>query len=132
MTLSVTVVAVFQCLTLKAYSAIAAPSSCATLPKLNASAPFFGAKKGALAFSFGNVAQDEGAAMAEYAFKVKHWKTATTVTDNVIVYFKNIVQAFTVRYRELGGKIVDTESFTSGDKTIQNVVSRVNQKKADV
>jgi branched-chain amino acid transport system substrate-binding protein len=92
----------------------------------------FGAKKGALAFSFGNVAQDEGAAMAEYAYKVKHWKTAATVTDNVIVYFKNIVQAFTVRYKQLGGKIVDTESFTSGDKTIQNVVSRVNGKKADV
>jgi branched-chain amino acid transport system substrate-binding protein len=92
----------------------------------------FGAKKGALAFSFGNVAQDEGAAMAEYAYKVKHWRTATTVTDNVIVYFKNIVQAFTDRYKQLGGKIVDTESFTSGDKTIQNVVSRVNGKKADV
>ncbi len=92
----------------------------------------FGSKKGALAFSFGNVAQDEGAAMAEYAFKVKKWKTAATVTDNVIVYFKNIVQAFTDRYKQLGGKIVDTESFTSGDKTIQNVVSRVNGKSADV
>jgi len=92
----------------------------------------FGPKKGALAFSFGNVAQDEGAAMAEYAFKVKHWKTAITVTDNVIVYFKNIVQAFTVRYKQLGGNIVDTESFTSGDKTIQNVVSRVNGKTADL
>ena len=33
-------------------------------------------RRGRLAFSFGNVAQDEGAAMAEYAYKVKHWKTA--------------------------------------------------------
>jgi branched-chain amino acid transport system substrate-binding protein len=89
-------------------------------------------KKGKLAFSFGNAAQDEGAAMAEYAYKVKKWKTATTVTDNVIVYFKNIVQAFTDRFKQLGGSIVDAESFTSGDKTIQNVVSRVNQHKADV
>src|SRR5581483_7426090 len=88
--------------------------------------------KGKLAFSYGNVAQDEGAAMAEWAYNVKHWRTAVTVTDNVIVYFKNIVQAFTSRYRELGGKIVDSESFTSGDKTIQNVVSRVNQQKAQV
>ncbi len=91
----------------------------------------FGAK-GKLAFTFGNVAQDEGAAMAEYAYNVKHWTTAITVTDNVIVYFKNIVQAFTQRYKQLGGKIVDAESFTSGDKTIQNVVSRVNQQKGDV
>ena len=87
---------------------------------------------GKLAFSYGNVAQDEGAAMAEYAYNVKHWTTAITVTDNVIVYFKNIVQAFTSRYKQLGGKIVDAESFTSFDKTIGSVVSRVNQQKADV
>jgi branched-chain amino acid transport system substrate-binding protein len=91
----------------------------------------FGAK-GRLAFSYGNVAQDEGAAMAEYAYNVKHWKTATTITDNVIVYFKNVVQAFTSRYKQLGGKIVGAESFTAGDKTINSVVSRVNQKKAAV
>ena len=91
----------------------------------------FGAK-GKLAFSFGNVAQDEGAAMAEYAYKVKHWTTAVTITDNVIVYFKNIVQSFTSRFKQLGGTIADAESFTSGDKTIQNVVSRVNDHKADV
>ena len=91
----------------------------------------FGAK-GKLAFSYGNVAQDEGAAMAEYAFSVKHWKTAITITDNVIVYFKNIVQAFTSRFTQLGGKIVDHESFTAGDKTIGSVVSRVNSHKAAV
>jgi branched-chain amino acid transport system substrate-binding protein len=91
----------------------------------------FGAK-GRLAFSYGNVAQDEGAAMAEYAYGVKHWKTAITVTDNVIVYFKNIVQAFTSRFTQLGGKIVDSESFTAGDKTISSVVSRVNSHKAAV
>jgi branched-chain amino acid transport system substrate-binding protein len=91
----------------------------------------FGAK-GKLAFSIGNVAQDEGAAMAEFAFKVKHWKTAITVTDNLTVYFKEIPQAFAVRFKQLGGKIVDQESYTTGDKTIQNVVSRVNSHKADV
>ena len=87
---------------------------------------------GKLAFSYGNVAQDEGAAMAEYAYNVKHWTTAITVTDNLLVYFKNIVQAFTSRFKQLGGKIVDAESFTSFDKTIGNVVSRVNAQKADV
>jgi branched-chain amino acid transport system substrate-binding protein len=91
----------------------------------------FGAA-GKLAFSYGNVAQDEGAAMAEYAYNVKHWKTAVTVTDNLLVYFKNAVAAFTSRFKQLGGKIVDSESFTSFDKTIGNVVSRVNGQKADV
>ena len=87
---------------------------------------------GKLAFSYGNVAQDEGAAMAEYAYNVKHWTTATTVTDNLLVYFKNVVAAFSSRFKQLGGKIVDAESFTSFDKTIGNVVSRVNAQKEDV
>jgi branched-chain amino acid transport system substrate-binding protein len=89
----------------------------------------FGAA-GKLAFSYGNVAQDEGAAMAEYAYNVKHWKTAITVTNNLLVYFKNIIQAFTSRYTQLGGKIVDSESYTTGQNQVQGVVSRVNAHKA--
>lgn len=91
----------------------------------------FGAA-GKLAFSFGNVAQDEGAAMAEYAVKKKHWKTAVTLTDNLLVYFKNVCQAFTVRFKQLGGNVVDAESFTQGDKTIESVSGRVAGKKADM
>jgi branched-chain amino acid transport system substrate-binding protein len=83
----------------------------------------FGAA-GKLAFSFGNVAQDEGSAMAEYAIR-RGWKTAVTVTDNAIAYFQNICQAFTARYKQLGGTIAGAESFTQGDKTVGNAVSRV-------
>jgi branched-chain amino acid transport system substrate-binding protein len=89
----------------------------------------FGAA-GKLAFSYGNVAQDEGAAMAEYAYNVKHWKTAITVSNNLLVYFKEIIQAFTSRYKQLGGKIVDSESYTTGQNQVQGVVSRVNAHKA--
>ena len=49
----------------------------------------FGAK-GRLAFSFGNVAQDEGSAMAQYAWG-RGWRTAALATDTVIVYFKDVV-----------------------------------------
>lgn len=87
--------------------------------------------KGRLAFSFGNAAQDEGAAAAEYAYKVKHWKSATVVTDNLLRYFKDVCKAFSVRFAQLGGKVVSQESFTQGDKTINNVVSRVNGQKSD-
>jgi branched-chain amino acid transport system substrate-binding protein len=87
--------------------------------------------KGKLGFSYGNAAQDEGAAAAEYAYKVKHWKTADVVTDNLLRYFQDVCKAFTVRFQQLGGKIVAQESFTQGDKTINNVVSRVNGEKAD-
>jgi len=93
----------------------------------------FGAK-GALAFSFGNVAQDEGSAMAQYAWG-RGWRSAALATDSVIVYFKNIVQAFKARWQQLGGKIVAQESYqdpTFGGNNVQNAVTRLNNVKADV
>src|SRR5580765_4970852 len=88
--------------------------------------------KGRLAFSFGNVAQDEGSAMAQYAWG-KGWKSASLATDTVIVYFKNVVQAFKARFAQLGGKIVDEETYHSlGGNDVQNAVSRLNSEKADV
>jgi len=88
--------------------------------------------KGALAFSYGNVAQDEGAAMAEWAYNTKHWKTASLATNNLLVYFKTVVQAFKSRFTQLGGKIVDQESFTTGQNDVGNAVSRLNGVKSDV
>ena len=91
----------------------------------------FGAK-GKLAFSFGNVAQDEGSAMAQYAY-AKGWRSAALATDGVIVYFKNVVQAFKVRFTQLVGKIVDQETYHSlGGNDVNNAVSRLNNVKADV
>jgi len=88
--------------------------------------------KGKLAFSFGNVAQDEGSAMAQFAW-AKGWRSAGLATDTVIVYFKNVIQAFKARFTQLGGKIVDEESYQSlGGSNVQNAVSRLNAKKADV
>ncbi|MGZ4425248.1 MAG: ABC transporter substrate-binding protein, partial [Gaiellaceae bacterium] len=80
----------------------------------------------------GNVAQDEGSAMAQYA-RSRGWKTAALATDTVIVYFKNVVQAFEVRFKQLGGKIVANETYQSlGGNNVQNAVSRLNNVKADV
>ena len=91
----------------------------------------FGAK-GRLAFSFGNVAQDEGSAMAEYAW-AKGWKSASLATDTVIVYFKDVVKAFKVRFEQLGGKIVTEESYQSiGSTSQQNLITRLNGEQADV
>src|SRR4029078_12391048 len=91
----------------------------------------FGAK-GKLAFSFGNVAQDEGSAMAQYAWS-RGWKSAALATDTVIVYFRNVVQAFEARFKQLGGKVVSKETYQSlGGNNVQNAVSRLNNVKADV
>jgi branched-chain amino acid transport system substrate-binding protein len=88
--------------------------------------------KGKLAFSFGNVAQDEGSAMAQYAWS-KGWRRAALATDTIIIYFRNVVQAFEARWRQLGGKIVAKETYQSlGGNNVQNAVSRLNGVKADV
>ncbi len=88
--------------------------------------------KGNLAFSFGNVAQDEGSAMAQYAY-AKGWRTASLATDTVIVYFKDIVKAFKARFTQLGGKIVAEEKYQSlGSTSQQNLITRLNGKTADV
>jgi branched-chain amino acid transport system substrate-binding protein len=93
----------------------------------------FGAK-GRLAFSYGNVAQDEGSAMAEFAWR-RGWREAALATDTVIVYFRNVVQAFEARWRQLGGRVVAEESYQSAGgspASWQNVVTRLNRVDADV
>jgi branched-chain amino acid transport system substrate-binding protein len=94
-------------------------------------------KKGRLAFTFGNVAQDEGSAMAEYAWK-RGWRNAALATDTVIDYFQNVVQAFEARWKQLGGKIVASETYQSSPAgnpnpaSAQNVVNRLQDVDADV
>jgi branched-chain amino acid transport system substrate-binding protein len=91
----------------------------------------FGAK-GNLAFSFGNVAQDEGSAMAQYAW-AKGWRSAALATDTVIVYFKDVVKAFKARFTQLGGKIATEESYQSlGSTSQQNLITKLDGAKADV
>lgn len=86
---------------------------------------------GKLAFTFGSIAQDEGAALAEFAIK-KGWKTAAVVTDKALAYTVDDAQAFTKRFTQLGGKVVAQESFTQGDHTAGTVASKVASTKAQV
>jgi len=87
--------------------------------------------KGRLAFSMGGTGQDEGSAEAEYAWS-RGWKTAIVVKDNLLVYFRNVSDGFAKRFQELGGKIVDRQSFTSFKKDIGPVISKVAGEQADV
>ena len=72
--------------------------------------------------------------MAEYAWK-RGWKSASLATDTVIVYFRNVVQAFEARFTQLGGTIVTKETYQSlggNPASWQNTVTRLNAKTADV
>jgi branched-chain amino acid transport system substrate-binding protein len=87
--------------------------------------------KGRLAFTLGNIAQDEAAAMAEYSIS-RGWKRAIIVKDNLLAYFRNVADLFKQRYTELGGTIVQEESFASFSNTINNALSKVARTRADV
>src|SRR4029078_6696192 len=87
------------------------------------------AAKGKLAFSFGNVAQDEGSAMAQLAWS-RGWKSAALAPTTYLVSFKNVVQACDKRFRQLGGKIVDRESYATGANNVNSAVTRLNSHKA--
>jgi len=93
--------------------------------------------KGRLAFTFGNLAQDEGSAMAEYAWK-RGWRNAAIATDTIIDYFKDVNKAFEARWKQLGGKVVAKESYVSSfdgnadPAASQNVVNRLKDVDADV
>src|SRR6266566_1662511 len=67
------------------------------------------AAKGKLAFTVGSTAQDEGSAEAEYAYS-RGWRTAIVVKDNLLVYFRQVSDAFAQRFEELGGKVVDRQA----------------------
>jgi branched-chain amino acid transport system substrate-binding protein len=87
----------------------------------------FGAK-GKLAFSFGNVAQDEGSAMAQLAWK-NGWKTADLAKDTAIVYFRAVVSAFKARFKQLGGKINYETTYRDaqyGGNDVGNAVTGIN------
>ena len=86
---------------------------------------------GELAFSYGNAAQDEGSAMAEFATE-QGWKSAALATNTLLVYFKNVVEAFDKRFTELGGEIVARETYATGANNVDAAVSRLNSATADV
>jgi branched-chain amino acid transport system substrate-binding protein len=91
---------------------------------------------GKLAFSFGNVAQDEGSAMAQLAWN-KGWKTADLAKDAPLAYFEAVVNAFKARFQQLGGKIkLETEyhdpAVTPGSNDVHNAASAIEAHPAKV
>jgi ABC-type branched-subunit amino acid transport system substrate-binding protein len=93
-------------------------------------------KAGKLAFSFGNVAQDEGSAMAQVAWD-HGWKTADLAKDTTIVYFKAVVSAFKARFLQLGGKVnfettYQDPALAPGSNNYNNAASAIEQHPAKV
>ena len=79
---------------------------------------------GKLAFSFGNVSQDEGAADAQIAIK-QGWRTADVLIDKTTAYLQDTCHAFINKFESLGGKVLSTQTWIEGDHTIGNIATRV-------
>src|SRR5581483_5027255 len=87
-----------------------------------------------LCFSFGNVAQDEGSAMAQVAWD-HGWKTADLAKDTAIIYFRAVINAFKAPFTQLGGKINYETTYLDhqfGGNNVQNAVTGINAHKAAV
>ena len=78
---------------------------------------------GKLAFSFGNVAQDEGVGDGRVRLQEGLEDGRDSRPTPCIVYFKDVVKAFEARFKQLGGKIVAKESYQSLGKTISRTPS---------
>ncbi len=109
--------------------AVLAVAPCIGTDRMGSKEP--GDVAGHIAFSFGNVAQDEGAVLAEFATD-RGWENAVVVKDNLRIYFQDVVDAFDVRFQELGGTVVATEEYTGSDGTIENVATAVANTDKDV
>ena len=102
---------------------------CIGTDQLGPKFPFCGGTK--LCFSFGNVAQDEGSAMAQFAWD-HGWKTADIAKDDAIIYFTAVVNAFKARFTQLGGKIKFQTTYrdsTYGGNNVGNAVTAINAHK---
>ncbi|MCI6271615.1 MAG: ABC transporter substrate-binding protein [Erysipelotrichaceae bacterium] len=86
------------------------------------------------AYSFRTTFEDsyQGAAMAQFAFDTLSAKKVVIYGDNSNDYSKGLVEAFDTQFKKLGGEIVSTEYFTSGDTDFSSVLTNIKSKDFDL
>lgn len=73
----------------------------------------------------------QGEAMADYAFNTLKYTKMATLYDNGSDYSKGIAQSFEAKYKALGGTIVDSESFTTGQIDFKSQLTKIKSSNAD-
>lgn len=74
----------------------------------------------------------QGAVVAQFAFETLKAKNAAILFDNTNDYSKGLTTNFTQKFESLGGKIVATESYASGDKDFNAQLTKIKAAKPDV
>ena len=81
---------------------------------------------GKYSFSSSVLAAVQGAAIAEWGWEKKGWRSAYILLDDVIEYNKGICYGFDWMWREkLGGEILGHDVFQNEDPTIQPQIDRI-------
>lgn len=98
-----------------------------------AGAPAFGVQGiGPLAFTMGLAAPSEGAALAEWAYNEKGYRSAYVMLDTTLEYHKQVCSGFTDRWEELGGKVSGSDTFKNADSSIATQISDLEASASDV
>lgn len=80
---------------------------------------------GPLAFTMATAAPVEGAAMAEWGYNEKGWKTSATILDDTLEFTKQTTAGFISRWEELGGEVLKETTFKQGDPSIASQINEI-------
>jgi branched-chain amino acid transport system substrate-binding protein len=92
----------------------------------------FGLKIGPTMFNLYQGAPTEGAAMAQFVYAEKGWKTAYMLVDQAINHETATCAAFKSSFEKLGGKVASEDQFKSGDASIGTQASRMRDAQGKV
>ena len=81
---------------------------------------------GNLSFSASNVAQAEGAALAQWSLSEKKFTTGYVLLDDSIEYDKSLCAGYEWLFPLKGGKIVGKDTFKNADPTIASQITRLS------
>lgn len=76
-------------------------------------------------FSSSILAAVQGAAIAEWGYQKKGWRTAYILLDEIIEYNKGICYGFDWMWKKLGGEILGHDVYQNEDPTIQPQIDRI-------
>ena len=77
------------------------------------------------AFTTSAVAQEQGIAMADWAYDKKGIRTAYVLLDDTAEYNKSVCGGFDWKFPLKGGKIVGRDTFKNGDASIASQVTKI-------
>lgn len=82
---------------------------------------------GPYAFTMATSSLTDGAALADWAWDKKKWRSAYLLLDTTIEYDKAICGGFQTRWKELGGKLLGEDTFKQDDASIASQITRIQQ-----